>query len=338
MTSFLKVEVDRCLISAMSETANSEPKRTVATLPLEIERNELEVRIALAEELKSFNADKLQYFETLKTELPANKGHRHKLDTPLRSDLFTGVNAAIGMSRISGVAAIARFSFPDEAIELACRILHSLLSELDESPLTQGMNNPLCTHRIRSLLNATAKLATPDVNRLELREWSVLVGEFISDAQRFDEWIETNHPDRFRRFAKVLEQVRQKWRSMFVITQLPESKNGDDLAVPWKPDGQTSPPEMSLTAVATIEGVSASTTILQDDPVRVLWKGPLIDAKGVSKKLFAVGREIDAQTLKNSYWNEWKPHDHQKGKAFLFYWDRIMPIVERQFDVKLEDQ
>lgn len=59
-----------------------------------------------------------------------------------------------------------------------------------------------------------------------------------------------------------------------------------------------------------------------------------VTAEGVSLLLRQKNKVIAPKTLKNSYKAKWGKPDGNEGRAELFEWNRIRPIIEGQFDVE----
>ena len=61
-----------------------------------------------------------------------------------------------------------------------------------------------------------------------------------------------------------------------------------------------------------------------------------VTAEDVSQLLESKKKIYTAKTLKNNYKASWGNPDGNEGRAQLFDWNRIRPIVEEQFNVKFE--
>lgn len=64
--------------------------------------------------------------------------------------------------------------------------------------------------------------------------------------------------------------------------------------------------------------------------------GNMVTPEDVALKLKTKNINLTPKTLKNTRKAAWGTPDGKEGKAELFDWDRIRPIVEKQFGVKFE--
>ena len=299
----------------------------------------------VTEELSAFKADKLAYFNR-------NSG-RKKEDRQKVDGVSSGLAASIRASSMPIKLLNVWGETPCliEAVELGCLALHGLRSELDAVPRGIDVPDNLISGHISAMLKMTVRL--PAFQASDWREWMILHGEFRRDWERFDKWTKKHHPfqaktSRLSLLGRIGPGLSRLIRGAFsrpTDDSVPESLV-QELILELQAltvDGETSANDISSIAgpdaaesVDAINSTDEVKTVQGDVPAT--WRGPLVNAEDVSQKLFAVGKEIDAQTLKNKYWEKWKPQDHMKGRAFYFNWDRIMPIVEEQFDVKFEDQ
>ncbi len=150
-------------------------------------------------------------------------------------------------------------------------------------------------------------------------------------------------PGKTSELTRLINCYKRELRKLAIWIKAKEIKKGNEPSVAAPPielkpaqlvSNQTQSEE---TNVSPEIDKPTPTTASGTPPKATVTSAILVSPEDVALKLKAKNITIAVKTLKNSRTREWGDPDGLDGKAHLFDWKRIQPIVEVQFNVKFDD-